>query len=130
MSKNRTDLEVLPDHLLRIGDAERDSAIGALGDHFAAGRIDQDEFGSRTDAALVAKTRSDLVRLFSDLPQPAPFRPQDAKRRERRRSAYLPYVPLLLVILVIVSIATRIPFVLFPLFWFWFGWGRRGHFMR
>jgi len=125
MSKSGTDLEVLPDHLLRIGDVERDSAIGALGDHFAAGRIDQDEFGSRTDAALAAKTRSDLVRLFSDLPQPAPFRPQDGKRRDRRHPAYLPYVPLILVILVIVSIATRVPFVLFPLFWLWFGWGRR-----
>jgi DUF1707 SHOCT-like domain len=60
---------------LRIGDAERLAAVTALGDHFAAGRLDQDEIDERTAAAFAARTFADLEPLFTDLPDPHPKRP-------------------------------------------------------
>lgn len=53
---------------LRIGDAEREAAITALGEHFAAGRIDKDEYDERSSVAWASKTASDLTPLFADLP--------------------------------------------------------------
>ncbi len=55
---------------LRIGDAERDAAVSALGEHFAAGRLDEEEHSQRVDGAYAARTRADLDALFSDLPHP------------------------------------------------------------
>ena len=60
---------------LRIGDAERLTAVTALGDHFAAGRLDQDELDERTATAFAARTFADLEPLFADLPDPHPKRP-------------------------------------------------------
>jgi hypothetical protein len=53
---------------IRIGDAEREAAIAALGDHFAAGRLTRVEHDERVAAALAARTNSDLAALFADLP--------------------------------------------------------------
>ena len=58
--------------MLRIGDAERVAAATALGDHFAAGRLDQAEFDERLGRAYAARTYADLEPLFADLPQPHP----------------------------------------------------------
>jgi hypothetical protein len=60
---------------LRIGDAERLAAVTALGDHFAAGRLDQNELDERTATAFAARTFADLEPLFADLPDPHPKRP-------------------------------------------------------
>lgn len=60
---------------LRVGDAEREAAATALGEHFSAGRLDQNEFEQRLTAAYAAKTRGDLDRLFVDLPRRAPSLP-------------------------------------------------------
>jgi Domain of unknown function (DUF1707)/Inner membrane component of T3SS, cytoplasmic domain len=57
---------------VRASDAERDHAIGQLRDRFAEGRLSQDTFLIRVDAALVAKDRSDLSELFTDLPGSQP----------------------------------------------------------
>ena len=59
---------------VRIGDHERTEAIDALGSHFAAGRLTLDEFEERTTIAASSKVRSDLDRLFFDLP---PLTPQE-----------------------------------------------------
>lgn len=56
----------------RIGDAERDAAVGALRDHLSAGRLTMDEFDERMTSALQAKTQADLTCLFEDLPGGAP----------------------------------------------------------
>ena len=64
----------LPADLLRVGDAERQQAVTALGEHYAAGRLDQDEYDTRIQTAYAAKTRVDLQGLFGDLPEPVPFR--------------------------------------------------------
>lgn len=56
----------------RIGDAERDEAVGFLREHLAQGRLDSLEFDERLSQALTAKTRADLEPLFADLPAPRP----------------------------------------------------------
>jgi hypothetical protein len=53
---------------LRIGDAEREAAVAALGEHYAAGRLTKEEFDDRSDRAYAARTRSALWPLFADLP--------------------------------------------------------------
>jgi len=53
---------------VRIGDAERDAAAAALGEHFASGRLTRDEFDERLERAWAAKTAVDLDPLFVDLP--------------------------------------------------------------
>ncbi|WAL69872.1 DUF1707 domain-containing protein [Amycolatopsis cynarae] len=57
---------------MRLSDAERDEAIEALSEHVRSGRLDLDEFGTRSARASTARTRSELVPLFSDLPEPHP----------------------------------------------------------
>jgi hypothetical protein len=56
----------------RIGDAERDRAVGYLQEHLAQGRLDAAEFDERMGRALRARTASEIAPLFSDLPQPKP----------------------------------------------------------
>ena len=56
---------------VRIGTAEREAAASALSEHFAAGRLDQDELEERLDRTYAAKTAADLEPLFRDLPRPA-----------------------------------------------------------
>ncbi|WP_052459615.1 DUF1707 domain-containing protein [Tessaracoccus massiliensis] len=57
---------------MRIGDAERDEAVGMLREHHATGRLGSDEFDDRMSRALQARTRSELDALFLDLPDPRP----------------------------------------------------------
>lgn len=57
-----------PGGRLRVGDQEREAAIGRLGEHYEAGRLTADEHAERTDQALRAKTEADLTALFDDLP--------------------------------------------------------------
>ena len=54
---------------VRIGDAERDRAVAALGDHFAAGRLTNEEFEQRMEQAIKARFNDDLEPLFVDLPR-------------------------------------------------------------
>jgi hypothetical protein len=57
---------------MRIGDAERTSALDALAEHLADGRITLDEYGERSARVTVARTVDDLTELFDDLPAPHP----------------------------------------------------------
>jgi hypothetical protein len=57
---------------IRVGDAEREQALQALGDHMSAGRLDIDEYGDRTARVAASKTRGDIVEVFRDLPEPKP----------------------------------------------------------
>ena len=108
----------------RIGDAERDRAAAALSDHFAAGRLDRDEFDVRLTAAYAARTAGDLDPLFLDLPAPAaqgraPVGPGTGRLRARRVLA-VPLLPLLLLVAVVTTVSTdgRFPFFVLPLLWF------------
>ena len=60
---------------IRIGDVERNSAMDALGEHLSSGRIDLDEFGTRSAQVSQARTVGDLRELFVDLPAPHPTLP-------------------------------------------------------
>jgi hypothetical protein len=53
---------------MRVSDAERDAAATELREHFASGRLNQDELDQRLTAVFAAKTRGDLNALFTDLP--------------------------------------------------------------
>lgn len=57
---------------MRLSDAEREEAIEALSEHVRTGRLDLDEYGTRSAKVTAAKTRTDLARLFEDLPEPHP----------------------------------------------------------
>jgi hypothetical protein len=57
-----------PDTTPRASDAERNQAIDRLRTAYVEGRLDQEEFDERSDAALKAKTIGQLERLFDDLP--------------------------------------------------------------
>jgi hypothetical protein len=58
------------DYDLRIGDAERDTAMTQLREHFVAGRLTFDELTERIDAALTARTQRQIDSLMADLPRP------------------------------------------------------------
>jgi hypothetical protein len=57
---------------IRISDSEREDALGKLGEHMSAGRLDIDEYGERSAQVTAAKTRGELLDLFGDLPDPRP----------------------------------------------------------
>lgn len=57
---------------LRIGDAERENALQALGEHMSVGRLDINEYGERAAQVTAAKTRGELDQVFVDLPEPHP----------------------------------------------------------
>jgi hypothetical protein len=53
---------------VRAGDADRDAAAAALGEHFAQGRLTLDELSARLDATLTATTHGELSQAAQDLP--------------------------------------------------------------
>jgi hypothetical protein len=118
-----------------VSDAERDAVVADLGEHFQAGRLDQDEFSERMTKALNSRTRGELTALMKDLP---PLRETvTSPIRPGRRPVYLPVlIPLLFVAVLMAGVAGSGgphhhggSWALFPLFWLIvalrFGWWRR-----
>lgn len=60
----------LPPSATRASDQERDATTQRLQTAFAEGRLDDEEFTTRMQAALRARTREELERLLVDLPEP------------------------------------------------------------
>ncbi len=60
----------VPRDLLRASDGDRERVIAMLGDAFADGRLSQDEYSERSQAAISARTLGDLARLTTDLALP------------------------------------------------------------
>jgi hypothetical protein len=122
MSDDRADDPgVVPERLKRIGDAERDRVASALGEHFAAGRLDRSELDTRLEATYAARIRADLERLTMDLPGPSPLAAEaPALRRRARhpgRRIPAPLIPVLAVLLFI-AVVHAIPIIaFFVLFW-------------
>jgi hypothetical protein len=54
---------------LRVSDQERERAAEEIRQHFAAGRLDEDELNDRLAAAYAAKTSGELATLRADLPK-------------------------------------------------------------
>jgi hypothetical protein len=100
---------------LRLSDADRDDAISRLGDHYAAGRLDKDEFDERSDAVWTARTGADLVPVFADLGSVQASGRTPARRYGgpwgRRGWFPVPFAPVLFV-LIALTVLTHLPFVL------------------
>ncbi len=56
---------------MRAGDADRQSAVDRLAQHFTAGRLATDEYDERVGQAYSAVYLDELPTLFADLPSPA-----------------------------------------------------------
>jgi hypothetical protein len=61
---------------VRAGDADRDAAAAALGEHFAQGRLTLEELNARLDATLTATTHGELSQAAQDLPDLTMFAAQ------------------------------------------------------
>lgn len=76
---------------VRIGDREREQAVGHLGKAFAEGRLDLAEYDERVASAYAAKTANDLLHLTADLPQhPSSAAPAKQQSRTRDRARLQP----------------------------------------
>ena len=106
---------------IRIGDAERDKAVSDLGEHFAAGRLDREEFDDRADQAMQARFSTDLTRC-------SPICRRRAGGTHRRRPgrpaggpppwAYAMWLlPVLLIAAVVGGIFFHAPFLLWAVIW-------------
>lgn len=73
---------------LRVSDQERDGLAGEIREHFAAGRLSQDELDERIQAAYSARTQTELDALRADLPALPPS-PQQTKAEVAARRARL-----------------------------------------
>jgi hypothetical protein len=109
---------------LRIGDAEREAACSALGEHFAAGRLSREEYDERSTIAWAAKTEADLAPLFADLPSPqARQRPAAAPGSRQLSGPHPPYArgscwrfPFLPALLIAIALVLVLPGPPWPLF--------------
>lgn len=119
---------------VRIGDREREQAVGHLGKAFAEGRLDLAEYDERVASAYAAKTANDLLHLTADLPLEHPTsaapaaqpRPRDQARLKPRaevappawlRRAWLVYagvVAINLMVWLIIGVSNGLDF---PYFW-------------
>ena len=87
---------------LRASDAERNTAVQELSEHFTAGRLDPQELDNRSGRALQARTRRELTQLFTDLPHLMTATPS---RRPARRPRPILAVGLIVTILVTTRLA-------------------------
>ena len=110
---HRSDHRRDPHPDLRLSDADRDDAIARLSEHYAAGRLDKDEFDERSDAVWTARTGADLAPVFADLGPTRTERRQRPSRGFRGRRGWfpLPFLPVLFVLIALTAI-THVPFVL------------------
>ncbi|MGZ8742694.1 MAG: DUF1707 SHOCT-like domain-containing protein [Nocardioides sp.] len=137
-----------PGPSLRIGDAEREAAAQALGEHFAAGRLTRDEYDERAERVWAARTVADLRPLFTDLPAPhagtgaprprgAPAKPpaQAARPRAGRRLPLLPMFLIALGLVLLLDVPGAVIFLLIGAWWWTMSvrwrrhWSSRGHFV-
>lgn len=71
---------------LRASDEQRDRAAAEIREHFAAGRLTDDELSERIQATYSARTEGELRALMADLPKlPATRAEQKAEIVQRRR---------------------------------------------
>ena len=71
---------------LRASDRQRDDVAAELRDHFAEGRLTQEELDERVDAAYAARTQGELARLRADLPPLPATRSQSRAELAQRRA--------------------------------------------
>lgn len=75
-----------PDPELRISDEQRERAAQDIREHFAAGRLTDEELSERVHAVYSARTEGELKTLLADLPKlPATPAQRKAELAQRRR---------------------------------------------
>jgi hypothetical protein len=79
-----TKTQQVPAPDVRVGDADRDAAAAALGEHFAQGRLTLDELNARLEATLTAMTHGELSQATRDLPDLTVIRAQVSFSRGKR----------------------------------------------
>jgi hypothetical protein len=108
---------------MRLSDAERQDAMDVLGEHVSTGRLDIDEFGTRSAKVSAAKTVSELAPLFADLPSPRPMalvpRPVTEAPEPQRSAGQSPFrwlsasaLPIVAVVAIALFVATRSPLII------------------
>jgi Domain of unknown function (DUF1707) len=115
----------------RVSDAERAEVTDRLARHFSEGRLDSEEHDKRVEAAMNAKTRSDLRGLCADLPEDddADVPPGQASARPQHHLLLIALVILVAVLLGRALVAALTPWwllvgLLALLIWHY---GRRHH---
>ena len=110
------------DDRMRASDADREAVAAKLRDHYAEGRLTQDELDERVSVALTAKTFGELRTLTTDLPGPAPVPPRTVARPARggppqwRHHRHRTPVPLFVLIALLVVLASGGGWALFAFF--------------
>jgi hypothetical protein len=118
----------MSDEHLRIGDAEREQAATALGEHYAQGRLTADEHAERLELVWQARTRAELQPLFRDLPDPARRTPsEDRPSRSRRGGDFRPPLFAVLAVLLVLTVITHKPLILIGILIAIFVISRRRH---
>ncbi len=111
----------------RVSNAERDAVVEQLRLNCAEGRLDMDEFGERTEQALVARTGAELTAVLRDLPLIEKPEVRAARRASMRRAILVPYVVVnTFLVLVWLAISLAGPDHSLDYFWpIWpiLGWG-------
>ncbi|KQW47703.1 hypothetical protein ASC77_14840 [Nocardioides sp. Root1257] len=115
----------MSDEQLRIGDAERELAATALGEHFAQGRITADEHAERLEQVWAARTRAELQPVFRDLPGPA--RTPERSPRAFRPGRFPRPLFVVLAVLGVLTVLTHVPFLLLGVLAVVFVVSRRRH---
>ncbi|QLQ10201.1 MAG: DUF1707 domain-containing protein [Nocardioidaceae bacterium] len=100
---------------LRIGDAERETAIASLGEHFALGRLTRDEYDERAALAFGARTNREITSLFRDLPTLPPKTYASLPQSGNQRRDVLKQLPIwpFVAVVAVAMIAFGAP---------WWGW--------
>jgi hypothetical protein len=116
------------DRSLRVGDAERDAVGAILRQRHLEGRLDTDEFQTRLDRCMRAKTYAELDELIVDFPRPERERPRAARARPRRGWP-VPFAFLPLALIAVIAFGGHAAWLAIPLVFFfvvrpllWRGW--------
>jgi uncharacterized membrane protein YccC len=72
---------------LRVSDQDRERAASEIREHFAAGRLSEDELNERVQAAYQARTQRELDALQADLPRLPATKAQQRAEVAARRAA-------------------------------------------
>jgi phage terminase large subunit-like protein len=56
---------------LRVSDQDREEAARQIREHYAAGRLSEQELNERLESVYAGWTEDDLARMLADLPAPA-----------------------------------------------------------
>jgi hypothetical protein len=85
--KRTTFLSVADQSEVRVSDHDRERVVGQIREHFAAGRLTEDELSERVQAAYQARTSKELAEVRADLPQLPPTPAEQRAELVGRRGA-------------------------------------------